>query len=471
MSKKATAAPAGKRVLVVDDDYYFRIVLEKTLTQNLYQAQCAENAKHAQQMIGLDHFDLVISDIRMPDMTGVQLLHWIKATRPMPVILMTGFSEIAETCEAAQLGADGFLAKPFKREDLLQVIESCFPVADEKVETKDLDPEFCKISVDDFISGKEMKFDIYVRMTESKYIKVAHSGEDIAPDRIQSYKSKNIQFLYMKKEDFRKYLNFNLSLAKVVTKSQKINHTKKVNFLKHTSEVMLQSLYTSEINSEDFLQAQSLVENAVSLLSDNSDAVDLLSTLSSHSDFLYAHCVAVSLYASLIGKAMGWSSPTTVIKLSLGGLLHDIGKKEISRETLEKPRKDMTPEEIALFESHPTRGAEILAQLQCIPTDILQITHEHHENCVGLGYPMRLKKSKIHPLARVVAVANEFCNLVIKNPNSPGLKPAEAIQRMLSLHPEYYDEAPLRALMQIFKIPGSVFGDLADDPDKIRKAG
>ncbi len=451
--------------MVVDDDYYFRIVLEKTLAHIGHQPQCAENAKHAQQLIGLDPFDLVISDIRMPEMNGVQLLHWIKSNRPMPVILMTGFSEIAETCEAAQLGADGFLAKPFKREDLLQVIRSCFPPGDEKEEIKNIDSEFCKIGIDDFISGKEMKFDIYIRMTPGKYIKIAHSGEDIAPDRIQSYKSKNIQFLFMKKEDFRKYLNFNLSLATIVTKSQKIDHKKKVNFLMHTTEVMLQQLYTSEISREDYLQAQSLVENAVSLLCDNSDAADLLCALTSHSDFLYAHSVAVSLYSSLIGKAMEWSSPTTVIRLSLGGLLHDVGKKEISREILEKPRMELTPDEIALFESHPKRGAEILAQLQCIPTDILQIAHEHHENCVGTGYPMRLRKTKITPLARVVSVANDFCNWMIKNPNSPGLKPVEAIHRMLSLNPGYYDEAPLRALMQIFNIQGSVYGDLADDRD------
>jgi len=47
----------------------------------------------------------------------------------------------------------------------------------------------------------------------------------------------------------------------------------------------------------------------------------------------------------------------------------------------------------------------------------------------------------------------EFCNLVIRNPNSAGMKPAEAIQRLISLNPEYYDESALQALMKIFSIP------------------
>lgn len=459
-SKKSENVPPqtqNKRVLIVDDDYYFRLILEKSLNHHHYQPVCAENAKHAQQMIGLDQFDIVISDIRMPEMTGIELLHWIKSNYPkMPVILMTGFSEIIETQEAVKLGADGFLPKPFKTEDLLKVIEACLQKnisTTEPKEEESLDSKYCKISMDDFISGKEIKFDIYVRITELKYVKIAHGGENLPAERIKSYKDKKIQFLYMDKEDFKKYLGFNLSLVQAVTQSKNLDFQKKANFVKHTSEVLLQSLYVSEINREDYLQAGVLVENAVSLLNDNSSAADLLFALSSHTDFLYAHSVGVSLYASLIGKALGWTSPTTTIKLSIGGLLHDIGKKEIPRAILEKSRKDLTPEDVILLESHPVRGAEILAQLQCVPTDILQITHQHHENCQGFGYPLRLKKSRIHPLAKVIAVANEFCNLVIKNPNSPGLKPAEAIQRMLSLNPECYDAEAMQALMRVFKIP------------------
>ena len=122
------------------------------------------------------------------------------------------------------------------------------------------------------------------------------------------------------------------------------------------------------------------------------------------------------------------------------------------RWSLNKSRSELTADEVTAYETHPGRGAEILSAVEGIPTDILQITNEHPENCLGLGYPAHLRRMKIHPLARVVAVANEFCSLVLKNPNSPGMKPAEAIQRMLSLHPEHYEETSLQALIKVFKL-------------------
>jgi len=443
----------ARRILVVDDDYYFRQILEKSLAHHGHLPSCAENAKHAQQILSLDQFDMVLSDIRMPEMSGIELLHWIKKERPLPVVLMTGFAEILETLEAAQLGADGFLAKPFKTQELLQTIESCFPKPQEKEEKKNLDLDFCKIGIEDFVSGNEMKFDIYIRIAESKYIKIAHSGESIPRDRIEVYKNKGIHFLYMLKEDFKKYLDFNLTLVSAVTHSEKIEHQKKIAFVKHTTEVLLQNMHTSEIKEEDYMQARALVENGVSLLSDNAGAVNLLASLAGHTDHLYAHSVGVSFYSAMIGKRLGWHSASTRSKLSIGGLLHDVGKKEIPKEILNKVRADLSADEVSLLETHPIRGVEILKQLQCIPTDVLQIVHEHHENCLGLGYPAHLRRTKIHPLAKVVGLANAFCNLAIKNPNSPGFGPAEAIRRLTSLNPEYYDEAALEALMKVFTPP------------------
>jgi putative nucleotidyltransferase with HDIG domain len=241
-------------------------------------------------------------------------------------------------------------------------------------------------------------------------------------------------------------------MVRAVTQSEKLDHQKKIAFVKHTTEVLLQNLRVSEIKEEDFLQASALVENTIKLLSDNNDATNLLAALAGHTDHLYAHSVGVSLYASMIGRKLGWRSASTLSKLSVGGLMHDVGKKEIAREILNKARNELSAEEVALLESHPTRGTEILTQLQCVPSDVLQIIHEHHENCLGIGYPSHLKKTKIHPLAKVVALANEFCNFVIKNPNCPGLKPGDAIQRLISLNPEYYDEAALQALMKLFNI-------------------
>src|ERR1035438_9099714 len=129
---------------------------------------------------------------------------------------------------------------------------------------------------------------------------------------------------------------------------------------------------------------------------------------------LFAHSVAVSVFSVMIGVQVGWKS-VVLEKLALGGLLHDIGKKEISPEILSKPRALMKESEVAEFESHAVRGMHILRSLPEVPDDVIAIAYEHHEAAFGQGYPRKLKLVYINPLARVVGLANEFALLTMKS--------------------------------------------------------
>lgn len=451
-SKKKTIP---KHILVVDDDETFRGVLVQTLLKEGYQVTQADHGKTAQDVIGVETIDAVISDINMPGISGIQLMNYSRKVKPeVPVILMTGFAELKETKEAYELGARGFLPKPFKKEDLLGILNEClFPTTNEAPEEVNQDLEFCKLNIEDFISGREIKFDIYVRLSETKYVKIANQGENIPIERINSYKAKNIRHLCMQKDDFKKYMGFNLSLLPLVNAKSTISKEKKRAFLKHTSDVILEHLHLNGVDEEGFQGAKTIVESTSMLLTEPDDMMSLLTMLNTHGDHLYAHGLGVSMYSVMIAKEVKWHSPANQYKVAMGGLLHDIGKKEIAKEILLKHRKDMSAEEIQLYETHPQRGMDILSKVPSVPSDVLQIVFQHHENCLGIGFPMRLTKQHIHPMARLVSVANEFCTLVLKGPESLNLSPVEAIQRMNTLLAGKFDTQFLSALMHIFKIP------------------
>src|SRR5690606_37650754 len=91
---------------------------------------------------------------------------------------------------------------------------------------------------------------------------------------------------------------------------------------------------------------------------------------------------------------------------------------------LTKPKSQMTYDEVQLYESHPYRGMQMLVELGIVPDDVTSIVYEHHENAIGMGYPRRLRNPKIHPLARVVALADEFVNLTVSNPSTDKPKTA-----------------------------------------------
>ncbi|MEO7163553.1 MAG: HD domain-containing phosphohydrolase [Bdellovibrionia bacterium] len=454
-----TTDSAKKHVLVVDDDDVFRGALCQTLKLEGFQLTQATHGNLAKDVLAVQDFDIVISDINMPGISGIELMRYTKTIKPnLPFILMTGFSELKETKEAYELGARGFLAKPFKKEDLLAVIkEWLYPKSGQlKKEEEDQDLNYCKLAIDDFVSGNKVQFDIYIRLSAKKYIKVAHSGDDLPIERINSYKAKNIQYLYMEKVDFTKYLSLNLTLLPLVTAKSDISLEKKRNFLKHTSDVIMEQLYLQGVDEEGFQNAKIVVESTTSLLTESSDMMNILSMLDSHADHLYSHALGVSAYSVMIAKEVQWHSAANIFKVAMGGLMHDIGKKEIPREILDKQRKDMTAKEIQLYETHPQRGMEILSQIPTVPSDVLQIVMQHHENCMGLGFPLKLSKRIIHPMAKVVSVANEFCSLVLKGPQSMGLSPTGAILRMTTVQPDKFERQFLSALMRIFKIPDTL---------------
>src|ERR1051325_323803 len=106
------------KILVVEDDNFFRDSLAAYMKERGHEVHPAPNGRVARDICGVQRFDVILSDIRMPHLDGVELLKWVKSSCPMPFVLMTGFTNILETQSAYEIGADDFIAKPFKNAEL-----------------------------------------------------------------------------------------------------------------------------------------------------------------------------------------------------------------------------------------------------------------------------------------------------------------------------------------------------------------
>jgi DNA-binding NtrC family response regulator len=109
------------KILVVDDEAPIREMIKKGLSQmGGYSVEVAQNGKEAIEKIEKDVFDLVLTDLKMPEMDGLELLKNIKGTRPeMMVILMTAYGSIETAVEAMRIGANDYITKPINFDDLL----------------------------------------------------------------------------------------------------------------------------------------------------------------------------------------------------------------------------------------------------------------------------------------------------------------------------------------------------------------
>lgn len=112
------------KILVVDDEQSNIEVMEKILSKEAYAVVTAKQASIALTHLKKQKFDLVISDLRMPGVSGLELLRAIrKEDQSIPVILLTAYGTVEDAVEAMKLGALDFLSKPIKREILLKAIQ------------------------------------------------------------------------------------------------------------------------------------------------------------------------------------------------------------------------------------------------------------------------------------------------------------------------------------------------------------
>lgn len=114
-------------VLVVDDEEMMRNLLDKILSREGYRILTAEDGVHALEMIEKEDIDLIISDMKMPRMTGFELLKHVKQQHPnIGVIIMTAYGDTYTVKDALLLGADEYITKPFKSYEISLVVERAY---------------------------------------------------------------------------------------------------------------------------------------------------------------------------------------------------------------------------------------------------------------------------------------------------------------------------------------------------------
>ncbi|MCP4403503.1 MAG: response regulator [bacterium] len=110
-------------ILVVDDEEGLRVGLSKLLEDEGYAVECAEDGEKALEIVRSRHIDLMLTDMRMPGMSGIELLKQVRKIREdIGVIILTGYGEIESYIEAMNFGAMEYVSKPFKVNELKFIV-------------------------------------------------------------------------------------------------------------------------------------------------------------------------------------------------------------------------------------------------------------------------------------------------------------------------------------------------------------
>jgi DNA-binding NtrC family response regulator len=111
------------KILVVDDEDIVRTSCSRTLSPEGYEVRLAKNGVEGLKMANEDRFDLVLTDLKMPDMDGIEVLRIIKEKWPeTAVIIVTGYQTVDTAVKAIKLGAYDYIEKPFTPDALISAV-------------------------------------------------------------------------------------------------------------------------------------------------------------------------------------------------------------------------------------------------------------------------------------------------------------------------------------------------------------
>lgn len=154
---------ATNNILVIDDDVSFCMLLNTFLTRKGFAVSTAYSIEEAKQLFDQTKFQLILTDVRLPDGDGVEILKYVKEENPtIQVILMTGYTDIKTAVNAMKLGAFDYVAKPINSDQILDAIQQALSkkndkrtVSEQRTVARENSSE--QVSNVDYVKGKSEK--------------------------------------------------------------------------------------------------------------------------------------------------------------------------------------------------------------------------------------------------------------------------------------------------------------------------
>lgn len=435
------AEPELLRVLLVDDNASVLRFLVSAFTSNHCQVATAATAEEALDLLGDDPYDLVVSDIKMPGLSGLDLLRSIKGKQPgTPVVLITGVPSVNSAVFGLRHGAYDYLPKPFsvtevkeliqrlrrdraegngnvnypaglteelaRRQGGVEVLSGIGELALQGLEPglfveKVLEKTIRSLRGDGaviLLCDQDGKFTAS-RMGEAELVNQlltllhAHFGDVL--------KSGGRETFTLTKRDhgFEALAALIPGVGNAMGILCMARTAPNGAFLPDEKALLLGYAQTTAIALQKIVLREHLEKNLIDTIS------SFVVALESKDPYLKGHSARVSLYTGEIASVMALK-PSDVVLFSQAGMLHDLGKLVIMDNILLKPRQ-LTEEEFELIRSHPVVGDKILKPLRFLSCEAKAVRH-HHERYDGKGYPDGLKGEDIPFIARVVTVADAF---------------------------------------------------------------
>lgn len=387
-------------VLLIDDEEELRLRLGKVIMELGYLVKTCASAEEAMQYLESYVPKMVMSDINLEGFSGIHLLNWCQKRNLITrIILITGFVNEHDVHEALKLGCFGFLAKPITKKELKKIVLNALS-SDEKHRISDND--YARIEISDFLCGKVLNFPVYIHLSDTRFLKVAHSGMEIDLDRIKELQKKGINELWIESEYLQDYIKLN---EKILLSKGNWTPNIKIQLLKHFSEVCFEKIRLCGLSYDTISSGIETLEIMLETLYKLEKTFDITQLIGSGQKRFSAQAILTSTLSALTCQTLEWNSEKVLHSVLLGAYFRDLS---LVKMNIDKIPPERSGEDWKFYILHPEESLKILKMYMDVPNEVEMIIRQHHEDGTIEGFPKQIPKSQIFSLARLVNVVDFF---------------------------------------------------------------
>jgi response regulator RpfG family c-di-GMP phosphodiesterase len=482
----------NSRILLVDDEDILVKGLADFLQDQGTIVDTANDGHEAIKWLQENVYDLLVTDIRMPGMSGMELLRYVQENHSgVAVILMTGYASTESAIEALRLGVYDYIEKPFEMLELLQAIVNALEHSELKRQNAKLieEQQAHQRSLERVITSRKDEMEAledkilhYERQYRSiiEKLDTLHESVDAIRDQADNCRKQGRGYPgpvnRLVRTCMRECQNMSKSLEAFEAQFQK---EIKISSGVEAPDLDVKPVYVPEPDDlnvldiekiythlytyvEGFMSAQhtikrlevqpafELVHHIVNIPSATNDLFRwALQTPETGEDYGFSasvvlHSINVCIYALKIGEGFRYT-PDQLVELGVAALLHDVGMAYLPPDFFTKVKLDKKDRE--LLHNHPKRAQTVLKSLGIGYSWLADVVYQEHEREDGSGYPEGLSGDQILPYAKIIGLADTYAGLTRARPERPGYLPFQAVQEITRSARAKFSPALMRVLI------------------------
>ncbi|MCK4809374.1 MAG: response regulator [Candidatus Omnitrophica bacterium] len=493
-------------ILVIDDELVMCKLLKELLEDRNYLVEYSQLGKEGIEKFKQGNFHVVMTDLKMPDINGIEVLKEIKKfDEDSVIVVLTAYPSFETVQLTLRLGAYDYITKPFNIEDISFIIKRAVSFRNLILTNKELmmNLETQNLKLEEIVEKRTKVLSLLYKIGQdiSSSLKLEEVLETIV-DKICAILDLEIcSILLIEEENNKLLIKAARGLDEEICAETEISLGESIPgwVVQHSEAVLVEDIesdprfarknkakyYTRSfisvplifkqkvigvinVNNKkskgaftrddfDFIkgianQAAIAVENArlySSLEETYIGAVKALTLAIDAKDrYTKTHSEHVTEYAVAIGKEMGFTKDE-IEELEQACQLHDLGKIGVHDYILTKPGS-LTLEEWEEIKLHSLKSAEILRSLSFL-SGVIELVEQHHERYDGKGYPYGIKGEDIKLGARIISVADSFDAMITDRPYRKAFSKDKAIEEIKTGSGTQFDSKVVEAFLKVLE--------------------